>query len=825
MRDRLRSLSLTALKFFWGGCALLASLYCLLAYLPYTYFAFIKASPYPALVWFVRHHAALYLAATLASGIAFWQHRRRWWFVGTISAQSALAVGLFVHPVLPALQNDSSSLIWSIAFLIPAVVFPLCELALLQPDRGDGPTSLFSFPNAMLVGAGVALLFAISMRTRQFVETHALSISRTDFELAVWSVVSHALVAMIVVSVLNLAWVVASRSSRPSRARLWLSLLLLVTASALGIARFLSDALTFDGKAAVLYAVFLAVALSAWIFSLAAPLTGKTQRDPASTRGPLWSFGLLLIATTAAIVVPIILRTRDWNGVLQRGFTLLVWVVVAVLVFRLRPARATYSVPAIVGVLLISVVTYKTMEMTGILWARSLGATDDAIADRLEQYALFDPSFEMTQQMLGAQRSEPCGDLCRIMRQYSNIRSPHVSTEVELVSQLSPTIGKRPNVFLFVMDSLRPDYLGAYNPRVDFSPHLDAFARDSVVLRNVYTPYAGTLLSEPAIWAGSLLLHAHYMQPFAKVNSLERLANTDGYRMVVSYDTVVRELLTPSDHLVRLDTDKSIWNQFEVCSTTKELEAVLDSQRGQPVFFYAQPMNVHQFARNGLPIPSSANWRLRAGFQNRVAYQVQQADACLGKFFDYLKQRKLYDDSIIIITSDHGDATGEFGRFSHSTHIYPEVMRVPLLVHLPAAMRPGWVWDDQRISSLTDIAPSLYYLLGHRPIRKNPLYGRPLFAESRAELESYPRHELFLASDVRAAYGLLAENGRFLYVTYDSPAQSFLYDLAEDPNAEHNLVTKTLKEQYDRRIIEHLRGIADYYGYRPDGGTFLASKR
>lgn len=150
-------------------------------------------------------------------------------------------------------------------------------------------------------------------------------------------------------------------------------------------------------------------------------------------------------------------------------------------------------------------------------------------------------------------------------------------------------------------------------------------------------------------------------------------------------------------------------------------------------------------------------------------------------------------------------------------------MHVPLIVHLPVSMRRKLVYDDNRLSALTDITPSLYYLLGHRPIQSNPLFGRPLFAETREELDKYRRTELFLASDERAVYGLLADNGRFLYTTYDFPAESFLFDLSQDPNAEHNLLTKPLQEEYAQQVIEHLHGVADFYGYKPGVGSLLAA--
>jgi len=62
-------------------------------------------------------------------------------------------------------------------------------------------------------------------------------------------------------------------------------------------------------------------------------------------------------------------------------------------------------------------------------------------------------------------------------------------------------------------------------------------------------------------------------------------------------------------------------------------------------------------------------------------------------------------------------------------------MRVPLIMHVPPKVREHYAYEPHRLSSLIDITPSLYYLLGHRPIRPDPLYGRPLFTETKKELE------------------------------------------------------------------------------------------
>jgi len=67
------------------------------------------------------------------------------------------------------------------------------------------------------------------------------------------------------------------------------------------------------------------------------------------------------------------------------------------------------------------------------------------------------------------------------------------------------------------------------------------------------------------------------------------------------------------------------------------------------------------------------------------------------------------------------------------------------------------------------------------------------------------------------------QNGRYLYATYDSPARSFLFDLAHDPNAEHSILNPEEKKRYDEKIIDYLRMIADFYGYKAGFSSLLAS--
>src|SRR5262249_29342817 len=71
--------------------------------------------------------------------------------------------------------------------------------------------------------------------------------------------------------------------------------------------------------------------------------------------------------------------------------------------------------------------------------------------------------------------------------------------------------------------------------------------------------------------------------------------------------------------------------------------------------------------------------------------EIATADAIVGDFFARLKEWGLFDRSLIVLLSDHGEALGEHGEDEHGILLYREVLRVPLLIKLPGAKRGGEV--------------------------------------------------------------------------------------------------------------------------------------
>ncbi|MCX6620357.1 MAG: sulfatase-like hydrolase/transferase, partial [Acidobacteria bacterium] len=335
--------------------------------------------------------------------------------------------------------------------------------------------------------------------------------------------------------------------------------------------------------------------------------------------------------------------------------------------------------------------------------------------------------------------------------------------EVRLTSSISAAAAGSalPNIFILVVDSMRRDYLAPYNDKVTFTPAIDRFAKESAVMRNAFSRYGGTGLSEPSIWSGSMLVHKQYVTPFHPMNSLEKLLDTFGYTKYISVDTILRAILKPGATTVELDRGIQNMN-YDFGVSLKDLAGKLDQTKGQgPVFAYTQPQNLHisVINRASRSVPAGEAY---PGFDAPYASRMKRVDQAFGEFIAFLKSRGLYENSIVVLTADHGDSLGEDGRWGHAYSLYPEVLRIPLLIHLPERLRAG-VWADTRsVAFSTDITPSLYYLLGQRPIQKNELYGRPLFTATPAEQNQYRREDVLVASSYAPVYGIL-HRGRELY--------------------------------------------------------------
>jgi arylsulfatase A-like enzyme len=302
-----------------------------------------------------------------------------------------------------------------------------------------------------------------------------------------------------------------------------------------------------------------------------------------------------------------------------------------------------------------------------------------------------------------------------------------------------------PDVFVYVVDTLRADALTPYGSARLTSPRIQEFARDAVLFRRAASTSSWTFPATMSILTGLLPSHhghvAGQAPPDDDVPRLSRMAAAEGYEtLALSQSAVVSgkerfevgfQHFYLSDGLSRGGSESANIRWF----LWRHLVSRQDANR--PLFSYIHTVDPHapylphgqdlRFARRSpglLPsryyhpqsflryretLPDWEVRRLRALYDGEVAH----ADREFGAFLDFLKLVDLYDDSLIIFTSDHGEEFREHGGFSHERTLYQELLHVPLLVKFPRSWQAGTEVDTR--VSLADIAPTVLDVIGARP--------------------------------------------------------------------------------------------------------------
>jgi len=195
---------------------------------------------------------------------------------------------------------------------------------------------------------------------------------------------------------------------------------------------------------------------------------------------------------------------------------------------------------------------------------------------------------------------------------------------------------------------------------------------------------------------------------------------------------------------------------------------------------------------------------------------INYVDYWIGKFLAAIEDIGASDNSLIILTADHGDAFGEHRKFAHGergTNLYEEIIRVPLIISAPN-LKEDEISDQV---SLLDISPTILdflsvqkpesmqgeSLLAHNNKKEGGVFAETLAVESRPYIDA--KGELDLIKRVGAvAY----RTGTWKYI-YNMNGFSELYNLKKDPDEKENIVNKEVEtaEKYKSKILQHLAKI------------------
>jgi len=793
------------------GCfLLLTSAYCLLVWVPFAYFGFIRNPLVNWLPVFVRWNGPIYavlvvaVAATLVPDLRRNESRRA--AIGFLALNGIAAVYFCAAGSLLQVEPDIKAYAWSMLSL-----FPLAWLAALDlSHRGHALRPVrqrFNLVQTTIAAIVTSAAFAIGAGLRGADANMRFALrafaASLCFHLVIFTAVGLILVA--------LGWL-TSKTSRPA---------LLYRLCSCGFAWFaliqilrtmIFPTISLEGTLANIFAVVVSGILVLYSVASGHRLRQacSRSRDLKPPKPPAWLWGSGIVTlVVVAYGIPALLARTDWDFVLQRSAVLLVWLLVLQVVrwsgVESQERKISVALLMVLAAGFLGFARYAKLTLYNPNPAPQWqGVLDD--------FAGADISFKTAYDFLSRPvDSKAYRQFYEFLKQSTNLGRNTRATpaDVRLVAQLQATPGVKPNIFIFVIDSWRQDMSSAYDPAVDYTPEIGRFARESIVFKNAYTRYGGTALSEPAIWTGAMQLHKQYIEPFYPMNNLQKLLETDGYHSYISVDPIIRMMLQPSSSITELDTENQSWSDLDFIPTLKELEAKIDSRsdRSQPIFAYTQPQNVHTL--------TLARSKIKGGRKAVSMFELRRMDTAFGEFLDFLRQRGLYEGSIIILTADHGDSYGEYGRWGHSDFLFPEVIRIPLIVHLPPRMQQEFESDLNQPSFTTDITPSLYYLLGHRPIVNNELLGRPLFTLSPGEPAAYQRSHYLIVSSYAPVYAELSGNGHSLFIADAVHSRSYFYNLKDDPAGTHNHVTIQLENEYEGLIRRDVGRIDAAYGWHP----------
>ena len=171
---------------------------------------------------------------------------------------------------------------------------------------------------------------------------------------------------------------------------------------------------------------------------------------------------------------------------------------------------------------------------------------------------------------------------------------------------------------------------------------------------------------------------------------------------------------------------------------------------------------------------------------------VSLIDAQIGRLLDYLEERHLLDDTVIIFTSDHGETLGSHGGlFDKGWHHFEEIQRIPLIVYLPKKHFPERVLSGttlKRWATTLDLYPTLLDIAG----AAEPTVGVPgssLLPTVHGDDAVRPRNVVveFHGVNSLATSMLTLRSGRLKY-GWNCSNRDELYDLERDPHEMHNLV-------------------------------------
>ncbi len=359
----------------------------------------------------------------------------------------------------------------------------------------------------------------------------------------------------------------------------------------------------------------------------------------------------------------------------------------------------------------------------------------------------------------------------------------------------------KPPIILISIDTLRSDRLPAYGYAAVDTPNIDRFRNDSILFERIYSPYPLTLPSHASILTGlqppehGVRDNSGYRLDTSDLAYLPKILKQRDYATGAAISTYVLRATTGLGEGFDFYEDgvkfrsQAILGEVQRSGidTFESARSWLRSVATKPFFFFFHIYEPH--TPHNPPEPFAS--RYSSPYDGEVAL----ADTVVGTLFDEIEKLGIYDDALIILTSDHGEGLNDHDDYEHGLLLYREALQVPLIIKLPGNNRAGSTISSP--GQLIDIFPTVLDLIGADVSTSLP--GRSLVREgseasevsSSIYAETYFPTLHFGWSDLRSLIDY-----PYHYIEGPDPE---LYNLETDPLEQDNILLE------DRRIFGRLR--------------------
>jgi arylsulfatase A-like enzyme len=421
-----------------------------------------------------------------------------------------------------------------------------------------------------------------------------------------------------------------------------------------------------------------------------------------------------------------------------------------------------------------------------------------------------------------------------VEQRLSTLRAPAVAAAILgalfslLACQPAPAPSPAANILVVVLDACRPDRMGCYGYDRETTPAIDALAADpdTVLFRRHYVQGAWTKASTASLFTGLFA----FQHGVLRGDVMEETEDRPGVFLTsvldARFDTMAERLgglgyhtfaVVKSRHLTPALGFAQGFEDYhspeEVHDDGQRVAKVLElaGAARRPFFGYLHVSGCHHpfpesrrhpavMERYGAEPAYDEKARQAAGVDftdSEIKHRILDGEVrlepedvgFLGLVYDAelrqvdenqvlalvagLRERGLYDDTLVVLTADHGEELYEHGGYAHGHALWDEVVHVPLLVKFPRGRRPAALGREvSAVTQSVDLLPSLLAFSGAPPAPELP--GADIFGGG-------PRG--FAFSQTKDRWALVQDGHKLI----DDGTDARLFDLEADPGERQDL--------------------------------------